>query len=471
MVWLVVVLSPFLVAAILLLTKIGGRYHPGGDFATIELQVRDVGRHPVLIGLFSRADWHHPGPTFFYLLAVPYRLLGSMSVSLSAGALIVNAAALAALARLAFRRGGVALAMSLLAGVSVSARSLGTDFLRSPWNPDLPVLLYGVFLLLVWSLFCGDSWALTVATAVASFLIQTHVGFVVLTLPVFALGCVVFVYENRARESWGRLIRVTLLSAAIAVVMWLPPIIDQITSSPGNLGKVVHYFRSPDGPTHTLAEGWRVVTGEFGAVPEWVSGARPLGLNGLHPFVRTAPLPVLLVPFVVAVVVARRRRQRGQLTLALTLTVVLASGVFAVMRTVGLIEAYRLRWTWVVAMLAMVFAAWVGWTAVVDRWPHLERRALLPIAIGIITVATTLSLVDVATVGTPQPTYSKPMGVIVPQVLRALPPGHGVVLLRRPRDSGYWWPALAARDGTAWHPRARRYGPGESSRKAFPCSW
>jgi hypothetical protein len=303
-------------------------------------------------------------------------------------------------------------------------------------------LAYGVLLLLVWSMLCGDLWALQAATAVASFTIQTHVGFVVLALPVCALGLGFIVYQNRPRASWGRLLRAVLLSAAIAFVMWLPPIIDQIENAPGNLRLIVHYFHSPDGPIHSLGVGWRVVTGEFGAVPEWIVGARPNGVMGLHPFAATAPLPLLLVPFLVAVVVAWRRRDRSQRALALTLTVALVSGVIAVMRTIGLIEAYRLRWTWLVAMLAMVFSAWIGWTAVAARRPELQRRVLMPVAIGIIAVATAFSLVDAARAGQPQPVWSTPTDAVVPPLLRALPDRPGVVLVRRPDAAQFWWPGV-----------------------------
>jgi hypothetical protein len=442
MVWLAVALSPLLVAAIVLFAKIGGRYRPGGDFATIELQIRDVGRHPVLIGLFSRSDWHHPGPAFFYLLAVPYRLLGSASVSVNAGALISNALAIAAMAYLAHRRGGIALSMCMLAGLSVMARASGADFVRSPWNPDLPVLPYGVLLLLVWSMICGDLWALPASTAVASFLIQTHVGFVVLAIPVCTVGLVAVVFEHGRRRSLRRLLWPAGFSLAIAAVMWLPPLIDQVANSPGNLRRVAHYFVSPDGPTHTFAEGWRVVTGEFGVLPEWVGGARPLGVVGLHPFVKSAPLPVLLLPFALAFLFVWRRRQRVALALGFVLLVALVSGVVAVMRTVGLIEAYRLRWTWLLACLALVFTAWVAWSAVRERWPHLERRVLVPVAGGVIIVATAASVADAITSGDPQPVWSAPIETISPQVLRALPPGPGVVLVRRPADFPSWWPGI-----------------------------
>ncbi|MFP5487294.1 MAG: hypothetical protein ACLGHQ_03180 [Acidimicrobiia bacterium] len=48
-----------------------------GDIALIELRIRDVlSAHPPLTGAYSRYGWDHPGPAFFWLAALPYRLLG-----------------------------------------------------------------------------------------------------------------------------------------------------------------------------------------------------------------------------------------------------------------------------------------------------------------------------------------------------------------------------------------------------------
>ncbi len=57
---------PFLVTAITQVVH-GRDLVPAGDLAATELLVRDVGHHEVLVGLFSRSDWSHPGPLWFYI--------------------------------------------------------------------------------------------------------------------------------------------------------------------------------------------------------------------------------------------------------------------------------------------------------------------------------------------------------------------------------------------------------------------
>src|SRR5690606_14288359 len=80
-----------------------------GDIALIELRVRDVvSTHPPWTGAYSRYGWDHPGPVFFWLAALPYRLLGGGAGALGLVALAVNTGGMVALLRLAARLGRAA---------------------------------------------------------------------------------------------------------------------------------------------------------------------------------------------------------------------------------------------------------------------------------------------------------------------------------------------------------------------------
>ena len=82
-------------------------------------------------------------------------------------------------------------------------------------------------------------------------------------------------------------------------------------------------------------------------------------------FLNSAPLPVLLVPLAVAPV--RAVAATGHATRPFSLATVglgLVVGVIAVARTVGIVYDYRLRWTWVLGMLAFVVVAWTTWMVV-----------------------------------------------------------------------------------------------------------
>src|SRR5690349_14036789 len=73
-----IVTLPFVVAAAMMVVKYRS-FAPFADIALIELGIRDVGRHVVLLGVYSRFGWRHPGPMLFYLLAIPYWLTGGSS--------------------------------------------------------------------------------------------------------------------------------------------------------------------------------------------------------------------------------------------------------------------------------------------------------------------------------------------------------------------------------------------------------
>src|SRR5690606_8367270 len=99
-------LAPFVVGALALLVAVGGQYNPLSDHALTELQTRSVGRNEVLVGLYSRDVWNHPGPALFYVLAPFYWATGGMSVAISVGALAINGTAIAGMGLIARRLGG-----------------------------------------------------------------------------------------------------------------------------------------------------------------------------------------------------------------------------------------------------------------------------------------------------------------------------------------------------------------------------
>ena len=324
---LALVIVPALVTAVALVIEARPDYYPTADHALTELQVRDVGRHEVLVGLYSRADWNHPGPMLFYLLAPIYRLSGSTAIGIDLGALVINTAAIVAMALVARRRGGTPLMLCTLIGSLLLARTLGAGFLSEAWNNFVVVFPFALLVLLVWSMSCGETWALWMAVVVASFLAQTHVGFVPLAGALLGWGIVDArrtdppLARQRGRGRRGRdgttaggaAPALDALAVPLAVVLWLPPFLDVVLNAPSNVRKVVRWFRVADEGTHTLAEGWRVTTGQFGLDPEWLTTKRPFHwASGESPFMSSAPLPWLLLLVAGAGVgaLARRRRRR-----------------------------------------------------------------------------------------------------------------------------------------------------------------
>jgi hypothetical protein len=58
---------------------------PAGDHAIFETNVRMALEGAQLIGPYSQG-FHHPGPAYFYFLALPYQLLGRTTLALHTSA-------------------------------------------------------------------------------------------------------------------------------------------------------------------------------------------------------------------------------------------------------------------------------------------------------------------------------------------------------------------------------------------------
>ena len=393
---LVLVLLPFAVAIVTAL--LDGGHTAFADRALMELRIRDVGVHPVTIGLYSRDGWAHPGPFVYYLLAVPYRLFGSDMNALMVGSLMINAAAVAAMGAIARRIGGLGAALAVLLAASAVARALGVALLADPWVCWITVLPFGVACLLTWALADGRIWALPVTALVVSFLVQTHVGYAPILMPAFLVGIVWLVVRVRRSSqssdphtqthalAWSGLATV----GALAVV-WAPPLWDEWRGT-GNLSTVVRWFSDNKEAAHTLTEGARIVGGQFAIVPDWITGTRRVGFDGSITLTHETLVPLLLIPVLLAVVIAFRRRDRVARSLLVMLGVTVVAGVASVARTSGTMYEYRLLWTWTLGALVTAAAAFAGWRGTRARLPAVAR----PVMIGVL-LATLLGLTVVQT--------------------------------------------------------------------------
>lgn len=437
---LTLALLPLVVSAIHVLSEPSGALVR--DQALMELRVRDVGHHPVLIGLYSRYGWSHPGPLLSYMLAVPYRLAGGRASGMLAGALVINAVAIAGMATVARRLGGVAPALLALLGAGVVARALGTQLLFDPWVCYVTVLPFGLFCFLIWAMVEGEAWAVPTAVALASWLAQAHVGYAPLTaLPLAGGGVWFLVSVHRAADPdrSKRARRAVALAAVLLVVLWIPTVWDQLFDT-GNLGTLVNWFRQHGSGAHTLTDGARIVFGQLAAAPDWVTGTRRVAFNGETTLLHMTLWPVLALPFVlaVAVAVAWRERERAIVRLAAVTVFVLAVAVLSVARTIGIMYEYRLLWTWPVGMLVALVVGWTLWSVVARRWIRSESLVLVPIAVLAIAVLSAVSVVDAVESASPH-IYSRPTAQVVDQLAARLGRGHGSIVLRSisPDGEGY----------------------------------
>jgi hypothetical protein len=301
-------------------------------------------------------------------------------------------------------------------------RTLGADFLSDPWNTYIPVLPFLLLLFLTWSMLCGDRWALPLAAVVATFTAQTHVGFVLLALPLLAIGAAALVRQH------GRAVaRTAALSAGLLAVLWLPPLLDVLWEAPSNPRQTIEWFERADEGVHTPVQGWQVVAAQFTVDAEWFAGAKVPTLTTGEPMAaHQAVYPVLVLVVIAAGVVVSRTRttddegSRAGRALLVTLVVALGLSIVAVARTVGPAYDYRLRWTWMPPILAFVLVAWLGWQAVVRRRPELEARLLIPAGLVALLVLAGVDSTAAARAGTPYAIDSEIMDTLTGPVLDTL---------------------------------------------------
>jgi len=214
-----------------------GRWAPPfreiSDGAILEIYTLEALKGRLLVGPYSRFGWHHPGPLFFYAEAPWYWLSGRHTVGMQAGAVLINLAAV-----------GVALwtiarAASPWLTAAVSAATVWYvwrtgDMIASVWNPHMIILPLVAFIVVSAAFGAtGHRAYLYLIVSMGSFLVQTHLA----TAPIVVLLAATSMIAQRStlRGLW-------LPASGLALVLWIPPIIEQVTRAPGNMTRIGAFF-------------------------------------------------------------------------------------------------------------------------------------------------------------------------------------------------------------------------------------
>jgi hypothetical protein len=447
-------------------------WYPTLDLAMTELRVRDVGSgNPPLIGLVGRIgslgrQGSHPGPLSFWALWPFYRVFGASSWAMEVATVVLHLLAMFTALWIAFRRGGIRLVLAVAAVLAVLLHAYGPSTLTQPWNPYLPLMWFMVFLLAVWSVVADDLRMLPVAVFAGSYCAQTHVPYLGLTVGLggFAIAFAVWSAYRRRRErgAMRRLASWLAIAASVAVVVWTPPVLDQIFHTPGNLSVLADYFRNPPEPPVGLRRAvdvflvhlnpWKLARPLVTADQTRVASQIPHSSGGVVAREGSGSLvPGLLFlgTWAASVVAAWRLRHRALLRLDLVLAVVLALAVVSMSRIFGLVFYYLVLWAWgITALMALA----VGWTVVevvggrLDRASGAKATAAGSVTmVGIVVLFSGLFTFEAASVEFPAPRLSKMLSVLVPPTADALEqhsvPGGGrdgryLVTFRDPVDFG-----------------------------------
>jgi len=376
-----VVAVPFAVAIVRLLASPSAHLTLPDDLALIDLHTRRALVWKQQLGVFDHNNWNHPGPAYFYLQSVVYRVFGWGARSLFLGATLLNAAAALCCVGVVRRRATPARALwaaiwiCVLASVLAASGTASTTYsesvlgaLVSPWNPVVVI-----FPLLLLVLLCGGAVdrsgpSLVGALLVGSYVVQTDIS----TLPVVAVvvavaGAVwlVTAVRDRAgrplasdtgRRAGGSGPMLVAGGLVVLVLMWVPPLVQELTGNPGNLTLLYDFFTAPH-PGYPLSAGlwsFAAMAGVLVEGPAEVMGSL-LGGSPLHAGVDVA---VALVAVLVAVAVLVSGLLQGvRFAAGIGLLGLAGYGalVVGVTHVVGLVFGYLVAWG-----VALPVAACIG---------------------------------------------------------------------------------------------------------------
>ena len=360
---LLAVIVPVTVAIVAIASK---RWGAPSDWGVELMRTHDVGGvHSPLVGPHGRFGWAHPGPMLFYVEAPFVKLFGATGMLIGAG--VINLVSLVTVMVLARRRGGVALTSVVGLICLVLCHSLTFSFLIDPWNPWITTLPFFAVLFAAWSIADGDRWCLPVAVVAASFVVQTHVSYGLVTLVTVTASLVIVVFRNR-RQLRALTIgstRPTLVAVGLSFVLWLPPVIQQLThlDGGGNLSAIARYFLTGDRPTSGRHYGVRALGFQLSPIGPWLTGNEP---SFVAPNTVSIPTYVFVTVVVVLGGLALWRGNRSAGHLVMVCVAAVFGGWVSLSNITGTTFMYLMRWTWAVAAL-LVISLWWSARALLER--------------------------------------------------------------------------------------------------------
>jgi hypothetical protein len=162
---------------------------------------------------------------------------GYRSAGLSAGALTINLSALGILVWVCFRAAGpVFLPIGIAAAAAIFV-TRALDMMASQWNPHVLVLPTMAIVVVGAAIAAGWIRLLPVLAALASFVVQTHLGLGPAVIAVSGAATATLIVRATVLRSEGatRVWPILVGTLCLFMVLWMLPIAQELSRPDGNL--------------------------------------------------------------------------------------------------------------------------------------------------------------------------------------------------------------------------------------------
>jgi hypothetical protein len=230
------------------------------DLAANSIQINNATHLLEMYGNYSRFQFHHPGPAFFYVYAAGEVLFFNLlhlvpapeNGHLLAGALLQSAflaAAIAAVARYAAPNRGLFVTGAI--AVALVHFQLAGNPETSLWPPDQLVLPFACFVVAAILVACGWIGLLPLLIVCGGFLVHGHVAQPLFVVPMAITACVLgfrrsFKQDALTMGGFIRRNRRSLLVALAILGIFLAPLLIDASKGPNsNLAAILNYLVQP----------------------------------------------------------------------------------------------------------------------------------------------------------------------------------------------------------------------------------
>lgn len=249
-------------------------WHEHSDYAVDAIQIERARHFQEIHGNYSRFDFRHPGPAFYYVYAigeqlfyhwlhlVPSRYNAHVLSGLILQCLFFGFS-LTIVDRWVRRPLFIPLALLLF---TIHLSLAGNAFI-STWPPRVLLMPFLCFVVGASSVAAGSLIDLPITVLAGCFLVHGHVAQPLYVLPIFVMAFWSSWRHGKLTRKCGRSsLCPIIVSVACVGVFLVPFVIDLYGSGPSNLAKILEFQMGYHGPGKTLFKALVYFAGYFGYV-------------------------------------------------------------------------------------------------------------------------------------------------------------------------------------------------------------